>query len=325
MNAHATIRTILLLGAAVLPALAQNASPVAPTAPSPHRPKPHPHAYQAPWNASVILLDPAHGGADDGAKLGSASLEKDFNAAFAERLRGLLAAQNFTVVLTHAAATDEVAPDARVEIANRSRAVACLLLHASNAGHGVHLFASSLTEPSSAGDARPDTYIAPWDSAQAASLPRSQQLANELATSFNGQRIPLVVGRVSVSPIDSMTCPAVAVEIAPEKPGVSLSADTYLQQVAESIVTALTFWRQHAQAQIAAAEASTSNATPATAQPGAPAVAPKPRPRPKPAPIVSPEEEPLSPADSTRPAPIVRRPPAATTPGTATPPPTVPQ
>ena len=328
VNVPATIRSFVLLAAATTGVAAQTvpvqvAKPLAPgvSVSRKPKPKPKPHTYQPPWNPNVILLDPAHGGADDGANLGSAGVEKDFDVAFAERLRGLLAAQNFNVVLTHTAAADDIAPDSRVEIANRSHAVACLLLHASNAGHGVHLFTSSLSELASATDAQPETYIAPWDSAQAASLPRSQQLVNELATSLNGQNVPLVVGRVSVRPIDSMFCPAVAVEIAPEKAGVTLSDDNYLRQVAESIVTALTYWRQHAQDEIATAQAATQQTTAPAPSPGTPAAVPKPKSKPKP--VVVPEGQPVTPA-TTRPAPVVRRP-APVSPPVAPTPPAVPQ
>ena len=262
-------------------------------------------AAQPPYNPSVIVLDPAHGGPDPGAKLGREGDEKDLNFAFANRLKSLLEAQQFTVVLTHASADDDPTADQRAETANRSRAVACLLLHATGAGHGVHLFTSALTAPFFTGDSTQDSVITPWDSAQAPSLPRSLQLANELSTALNGLRVPLVVTRVSVHPIDSLTCPAVAVEIAPAAPNGSVADDAYQQHVAESLVTALGYWREHAKAQIAAAQAAAPAANPTTAAPVASA-----KPKVKARPLVVPDESPLAPdAKPHKPAPIERRPP----------------
>jgi N-acetylmuramoyl-L-alanine amidase len=303
---QAQIRTILLLLAASA-AAAQTITPPSPK-PAAHKPRPHPKSYQAPYNPNVVVLDPAHGGSDDGAKLSSDLLEKDFNISFANRLKSLLEAQGFTVVLTHAAATDDTPPDQRVETANRSRAVACLLLHASNAGRGIHLFNSALTAPALSDEARSDAYIVPWDTAQAASLPKSLQLTNEFSTALNGLRVPLIVGRVSVSPIDSMTCPAVAVEIAPATVDSKVSDEDYQQRIAQSLVTALTYWRQHAQAQIAAQSAAQA-AAPAPSS-ATPAPAPKAKPKPKPIVVHPPDESPLAPEVNTpKPAPIERRPP----------------
>ncbi len=302
-------RAVLLLLAAGA-AAAQTPLPAAPAGATTPRRARHVRAPQAPYNPNVIVLDPAHGGSDTGAPLGRAGEEKDLDLAFAERLKGLLEAQQFTVVLTHSTADENPTPDQRAETTNRSRPVACLLLHTTNAGHGVHLFTSALTAPFFSGDASQDTSITPWDSAQAPSLPRSLQLANELSTALNGLRVPLVVARVSVRPIDSLTCPAVAVEVAPAAPDTSVADDTYLQHVAESLVTALNYWREHARAQIAAAQAAALAAN--TAATPTPATSAKPKARPRPKPIVAPDESPLAPdATPHKAAPIERRPPPA--------------
>ena len=242
-------RALLLLLAAAASAQTPTSAPV-PTAP--RKAKPKPKSAPPPYNPNIILLDPAHGGQDNGSNLGPKAgneLEKDLNIAFANRLNTLLTAKGFTVVLTHAASSDEVTADQRVELTNRTRAVACLLLHATPSGKGIHLFASSLTAPSYA-DERDNTAIAPWDSSQVPSLARSLQLANEMATALNGLKVPLLVGRASVSPIDSMSCAAVAVEVAPAADKSNVADETYQQHIAESIVTALTYWRQHAQDQL---------------------------------------------------------------------------
>ena len=100
-----------------------------------------------PFNRQVIFLDPAHGGNDSGSRIEDSILEKDVTLQLAFKLRSLLAARGFTVVLSREAdaATQPNAPDtpltldARAGIGNHARPVACLLRHATGSGRGVHL------------------------------------------------------------------------------------------------------------------------------------------------------------------------------------------
>jgi N-acetylmuramoyl-L-alanine amidase len=283
------------------------------TPPTPPKPKPKTRAAkpEAPaYNMNMVVLDPAHGGSDDGATLGENSLEKDANVAFAALLKPRLEARGFTVVLTHAAATDEVPTDARVELANRSRAVACLLLHASNGGHGVHLYTSALAPNHPSLTPESSSEILPWDTAQASVLPQSIRLSNDLAAAINGIRVPLVVGQASVKPIDSLSCPAVMLELSPLA-GAPASDAGYQARIADSVAQALVFWRGHVISISAAAAAVREMSTPTPpAEPARPALRPKPKPVPPPVKI--PQEEPLvdTPAPlrtaPPKPAPIVR-------------------
>jgi N-acetylmuramoyl-L-alanine amidase len=256
-----------------------------------HKPKPK---TQPAYNPNVILLDPAHGGADNGATLGENSLEKDTTVAFADRLKTLLAARGFTVVLTHDSAGDQVAPDQRAEAANRSRAVACLVLHGSNGGHGVHLFTSSLpalTLMESVGD---PPAVLPWDTAQAAAIPQSLLLAKEISDAFSAIRVPLTVGHASVAPIDAMTCPVVALEISPlaatgdDGTPTPASDPGYQQRIADALVTALNAWRGDVVAKAAAANEAAN-------PPAKPAVPPVRKPKPVPIPIEKPDMIPATP------------------------------
>ena len=269
-------------------------------------------AYQAPYNPDVVVLDPAHGGEDEGAKLGGAGSEKDFNLAFADRLGGLLTARGFTVVSTRTAGSDKVTGDQRAELANRSRAVACLLLHATSTGRGVHLYTSALAGTSAGGDVTAMDPL-PWDSAQAASVAKSQKLSNELSTAMNGLKVPMISQRVSVAPLDSMMCPAVGLELAPEKTGGRVDDDGYQERVAESVSTALTYWRQHARDEIAAAQTAAQNAAEAASAATSRSAPVAPKPKPKPTIVKPPDEQPLLPDSSEptqKPAPIERKPPA---------------
>ncbi len=307
-------RALLLL--ATVAAYAQEAS--TPTPVTPH-PRLHTSRSEPTFNPSVIVLDPAHGGADNGAHFADGVFEKDVTAAFAGRLKTLLASRGFTVVLTHEAATDELSLDQRVEIANRNRPLACLLLHAASGGHGIHLYTSSLPPAPPATDI-PESYrpLIPWDTAQAAALEQSVGLKADLSAAILGIRIPLVAGQASVQPIDSMNCPAVALEIAPLDAGAGATTPVtdgdYQQRVAEALAGALVNWRDHAVAEAAAADAARAAEAERQAQDSSskpPEITAHPRPKPRPSiPATSFPDEAASSAPTTKkPAPVMRQPP----------------
>jgi len=203
---------------------------------------------QTGFNRDLIVLDPAHGGANMGAQIADHVLEKDITLAMALRLRSLLAARGFTVVLTRDGDA-ALSTDQRAELANRAHAVACLVLHASASGSGVHLATSTLNNvtPNPGAPVR-------WDEAQAAFLTQSERLADQIATALNRSQLPLVVDRAALRPLDNLQCPALAVELAPLTSGVSgggsdatpVTDPGYQQRVGEAIAGALILWRTQA-------------------------------------------------------------------------------
>jgi N-acetylmuramoyl-L-alanine amidase len=107
---------------------------------------------------------------------------------------------------------------------------------------GVHLYSSELTP------APVETELLPWLTAQAAWVPQSEQLEKALATALNRARIPLVVSAASVRPVDSLTCPALVVELAPRTADPATITDAgYQQRIAEAIATSLIFWQNQVQ------------------------------------------------------------------------------
>lgn len=191
----------------------------------------------------VVVLNPAHGGDDAGANL-DGQPEKAFDLAMSIRLRSLLAARGIDVITTR---ESDVTLDSirRAEIANHARPQACLTIHASETGRGVHLYTSSLAP------ARP-VLFAPWKTAQAAWVAHSVALEGTLNSALQHAGLSVTVGRTALPAIDSMTCPAVAVEIAPgaqsggasgqSVPG-SLADPGYQAQVADALTAALVEWR----------------------------------------------------------------------------------
>ncbi len=200
---------------------------------------------QQPLPRTVIFLDPAHGGPDPGAHLPNNLLEKDLTLAFATRLRALLASSGFTMVSTRDAdPTVSFTTDQRAEIANHGHSNACLVLHATSSGNGVHVITSSLTPPNELDG--PHTTV-PWNAAQSASIPQSLSLANEIGLSLQRAKIPVILSRSSLRPLDNLTCPAVAIEISPftspDGDRTPVTDATYQQNIAKAIAAALTSWR----------------------------------------------------------------------------------
>jgi N-acetylmuramoyl-L-alanine amidase len=186
------------------------------------------------------VLDAAHGGDDPGAKFANQA-EKDLTLALSVRLRSLLSARGIAVVTTRESDTN-VNAFTRVEIANRAKAAACLNLHAAPASAGnlpaVHLFLSSLP-------AARDVHLPPWRTAQSAWIERSMSLAGVLNSALTQAGITVTLGRTPLAAIDSMTCPAVAVEIAPQRQTDAAGEDDagFAAKVLDALTAALVEWR----------------------------------------------------------------------------------
>ena len=231
------ITTLCLLALSALLSHAQTPTPAAPPKDQSFYVNQTPAIPKPPRN--VILLDPAHGGDDPGAELPNNVLEKEVTLAFATRLKPLLTTAGFTVLTTHD--TDaELSTEIRAGIANHARAVACLILHATSSGTGIHIATSALPD-----DPNPPHNPIPWDTAQTASLPQSVRLANELGLTLDQAKLPLILIRSSTPPLDNLTCPAAAIELAPLNKDTPVTDTTYQQQAAQAIVTGLTSYRTH--------------------------------------------------------------------------------
>ncbi|MGB0066030.1 MAG: N-acetylmuramoyl-L-alanine amidase, partial [Terracidiphilus sp.] len=207
---------------ALFPAVAQ--TPQAPPAPEPPR--------------FVVVLNAAHGGNDPGAKIGNQA-EKNLTLALSVKLRSLLMARGIAVVTTRESDASLDA-DRRAEIANHAAAAACLDLHAADAGGknapAVHLFLSSLPAARHAG-------LSPWRTAQSTSISRSMALAGMLNSALTQTGIAVTLGRAPLAAIDSMTCPAVAVEIAMQPSQDAPDEPAFEAKVLDALAAALVEWR----------------------------------------------------------------------------------
>jgi N-acetylmuramoyl-L-alanine amidase len=212
----------------------QSPAPTPPPAPVP--PPPPPPRF-------VIVIDAAHGGDDLGGHLSSGQLEKNANLTLSVRLRSALGARGIQVITTRES-DQSVAMDRRAEIANHADAKACISLHTADTGSGAHLFVSSLAPATTA------RFVA-WKTAQAAWVTRSLALAGVLNSALLQAGATVTLGRTPLPGIESMTCPAVTIEVAPERDAdhkVTAEPDdaAYQSRLAQTLATALLEWRTDA-------------------------------------------------------------------------------
>jgi N-acetylmuramoyl-L-alanine amidase len=173
----------------------------------------------------MVVLDPAHGGTDAGAR-GETVAEKDIVLQIARLARAALERQGYHVVMTR---SDDSNPsyDDRAAMANGYRDAIFVSLHVASTGtpRTVRTYSMSFAAPAApleaaaagAASARPAPPVAlvSWAEAQRPYVAASHRLADliqgEFAQAFAGS--PSISESVPVRALRSVTGPAVAVEI----------------------------------------------------------------------------------------------------------------
>lgn len=218
------------------PAMPEQAAPQVPgqvAAPTPTQP-----AQPAPNTLSVVVLDPAHGGADQGARGASGISESDVVLSFARLVRISLEAQGLRVILTRQANEDPSFDD-RSKVANAQRGDIFITLHVSSTGQPgtVRVYSEPPAALQGLAPAAPRTGLVAWDRAQAGSIDLSRRLAEliqiQMAQRFRGSpEVPLYA---PVRQLRTVAAPAVAIEVS----SVSLPDRGLLDQMAPSIADAV--------------------------------------------------------------------------------------
>lgn len=228
----------------------QAVPPATQQAPSP--PQPAPPAQAAPVHAGpVIVLNPAHGGTDSGARGGTGAIEKDIVLQYAQAVRAELERDGFRVVLTR---TDDSNPsyDDRAAMANTYRDVLFVSLHIASSGAAgtarayYYRFASVPSGPVTANATSADTVpvvsappsgLLDWQEAQQAFVDSSHRLADtlqsQLAQQFSGS--PVMATAVPIRELRSIAAPAVAVEVS----SVLVTDPNSLSALASPLATAI--------------------------------------------------------------------------------------
>ncbi|MCU1299238.1 MAG: hypothetical protein JWO91_3516 [Acidobacteriaceae bacterium] len=189
------------------------------------------------------VIDAAHGGDDRGATLDPQLAEKDVTLAFARRLQQELESRGMAAMLLRNNDTN-LSQDQRASETNSIRPAIYICLHAAAEGTGVGLYSALL--PS--GDETRKTFT-PWNRAQASYLAASQSAIKILRTEFDSNHVANHSFSASLKPLNNVTVPAIAVEVAPPQIGVSgFNSAEYQQLISASISMALSEARTNLEA-----------------------------------------------------------------------------
>ena len=192
----------------------------APTAPA--NPPPAPAIIPPQRPAFVVILDPGHGGADNGARGASGVVEKDVALALARATRLQLQQHGLRVLLTRDSDEDPSFDD-RATLANAQLSSLLVSFHVSSTGKVgsvrtyYYAFAPAITPPPGAVPAPPRSaiHLVPWDRAQENFADSSRHLADliqaELVKNFPDS--PVQSSAVAVRDLRSVAAPAVSVEL----------------------------------------------------------------------------------------------------------------
>lgn len=165
----------------------------------------------------MVIVDPAHGGADPGARGSAGIVESDMVLSFARLLRISLEAQGLRVLLTRQA-NDDPSFDDRSRAANAQRNGIFISLHVSSTGQPGTVRVYSLPQPANAPQSAataPRGALLPWDHAQYKFLEQSRRLAElvqiQMAQHFHGSsETPF---EAPVRQLRTIGAPAVAIEV----------------------------------------------------------------------------------------------------------------
>jgi N-acetylmuramoyl-L-alanine amidase len=168
----------------------------------------------------MIVIDPAHGGTDNGAQGPNGTVEKDVVLRLARQIRSDFERQGFRVVMTR---NDDSNPsyEDRAALANAYRDAIFISVHVSSTGKvgTAHVysyqFPSPSAESSDAGVSQAPKSLVTWEEAQRPYLDVSHRLANLLEVELS-QRFPgsaLISTPFAIRELRSVSAPAIAVEL----------------------------------------------------------------------------------------------------------------
>ena len=276
----------IFLPFSMLPQQQPGPAPPAPvTSPAPETPAGIPAPGQKPvpsTPALTVVLDPAHGGPDAGARGATGVVESEMVLDFARAARTALESRGLRVLLTREGNQDPSFDD-RSSMVNGIRNAIFISLHVSSTGPigtvRVYSYDSAASNPPAVSPAgrpltqsrpemvRPPASVHPglvlWDRAQESHLANSQRLAaltqTQLAQKFAGS--PDAPQSAAVRQLRTIAAPAIAIEVS----SVAVSASRQLEQMTQPLGEAVARAVADFQAGPAAAPAISGNGPGASA------------------------------------------------------------
>ena len=193
---------------------------------------------------NIVVLDPAHGGTDTGARGTGGIRESEIVLQFALQVRRALETQGFQVIQTRMA-NENPSFDDRSAMANAQVGAVFVSLHVSSTGlpGTVRVYVNS-DLPGNPG-AREASGMIPWDRAQAPFLALSHKLGDfvqgNLAVRFKGS--PGNAQAAAIRQLRTTAAPAIAVEISSVSVSDRLDLDRMAPGVADAIARGVTDFR----------------------------------------------------------------------------------
>ena len=254
MKCRTTFLLVLLVAGLTLAVLtAGQAKPQAPSSPASSLPAQsatptsapasaaHPSAAPAPSQTplaprgalNVVVLDPAHGGVDLGARGTEGIRESEVVLVFAAAVRQALESRGIQVVMTREG-NDNPSFDERSARANAQRGAVFVTLHIASTGVAGTVRVYVVPDIPPTNDA---TGLIPWDRAQGPFVGLSHKLGDlvqqELATRFRGS--PESPQIAPIRQLRTTAAPAIAVEISSVTVPERADLDRMVPGVAEAI------------------------------------------------------------------------------------------
>jgi len=187
---------------------------------------------------NIVVLDPAHGGIDLGARGTEGIRESEVVLVFAAEVRKALEAQGFQVVMTREG-NDNPSFDDRSARANAQHGAVFVTLHIASTGipGTARVYVVPDIPPSN-----DSTGLIPWDRAQGPFVGLSHELGDlvqqELAKRFRGS--PTIAQVAPVRQLRTTAAPAIAVEISsvtvPERADLDRMVPGVAEAIAQGIV-----------------------------------------------------------------------------------------
>jgi N-acetylmuramoyl-L-alanine amidase len=180
-----------------------------------------------------VVLDPAHGGTDPGARGTGGIRESDLVLEFSDQARRALEAQGFRVRQTRQG-NDDPSLDDRSAMANAQRGTVFVTLHISSTGlpGTVRVYTMADLPPMT-----DTTGMLPWDRAQAPFLELSRKLGDlvqgQLSQQFKGS--PSSAQAAAVRQLRTTAAPAIAVEVS----SVTVDDRAALERMAQGVADAI--------------------------------------------------------------------------------------
>jgi N-acetylmuramoyl-L-alanine amidase len=182
---------------------------------------------------NIVVLDPAHGGTDPGARGAAGIRESEIAMEFAAQIRTALESAGFQVIVTRQG-NENPSFDDRSAIANAQRGAMFVALHVASTGLPGTARVYVMSDAAAGRDA---TGLIPWDRAQAPFLPLSRRFG-DLVQGFLAQRFkgsPAIARVAAVRQLRTTAAPAIAVEIS----SVSVDDRGVLDRMAPGVADAI--------------------------------------------------------------------------------------